>query len=132
MATKRNAPAERLRKIGTMEDAISTAIREAIGAGEEEVLTRAIAALLGANDYGHTAQENLTLLISAAIRNIAPDNVERPAPETIAGAVLDGLFLGLTIGQGESASFVGGKVAVRANEDQITLVTRGELPDEND
>ena len=110
-----------------MEDAIVAAIRRAVDDGEKEVLTRTIAAVLRASDYGHNAEENLCLLISAAIRNMTPDGAEELRPETIAGAILNGLFLG------RPAEFRGGKIAVSTQnngEDMIALVTRGDLPDE--
>ena len=110
-----------------MEDAIIAAIRKAVDDGEENVLTRAIAAVLRASDYNHTTEENLFLLISAAIRNSTPDGAEELRPETIAGAVLNGIFLGCP------AAFKGGKIAVSTQnngEDTIALVSRGNMPDE--
>ena len=77
-----------------MKESIIAAIRQAIDEGETEPLTRAVIAVLRASDYGHSVEETLSLLISAAIRNITPDRANVPFPEAIAGAVLNGMFLG--------------------------------------
>ena len=59
-----------------MEEPIFAAIRQAIDEGDTEVLSRAVTAVLRASDYGCSSEEVLALLISTAIRTLAP----KPGP----------------------------------------------------
>ena len=77
-----------------MEDKIITAIRKAITDEQNEVLTRAIEAVLRADDYGYKTEEFLMLVISAAIRTTITDNAETISPEAKIGAGLNGKFVG--------------------------------------
>ena len=85
-----------------MEDKIITAIRK-IADEHNEVLTRAIEAVLRADDYGYKAEEYLMLVISAVIRTTFTDNAETIRPEATAGAGSNGIFLGHPV------TFLGGK-----------------------
>ncbi len=77
-----------------VEDKLITAIRKAIADEQNEVLTRAIEAVLRADDYGHKTEEILMLVISANFRTTITDNTETISPEAKAGARLNGIFLG--------------------------------------
>ena len=112
-----------------MKESIIAAIRQAIDEGETEPLTRAVIAVLRASDYGHSVEETLSLLISAAIRNITPDRANVPFPEAIAGAVLNGMFLG------RPGEFIAGQIAVNTRKDgesTIAVACHGTMPEDQD
>ena len=90
-----------------MEKPIFTAIHQAIGDDGEEAITRIITAVLRASADNFSCEEILPLLVSAAIGHISADQNDAPAPETIAGALLDGMMTGMP------EEFVSGKIAVK-------------------
>ena len=90
------------------------------------MLTRAIEAVLRADDYGYKTEEFLMLVISAAIRTTITDNAETISPEAKIGAGLNGNLLG------NQKPLWGGKIAVQSQnngQDKIALISRGILPD---
>ena len=109
-----------------MEDKIITAIRKAIAEEQNEVLRRAIEAVLRADDYGHKREEILILFISETIRTTITDNAETISPEATVGAGVNGIFLG------QPATFLGCKIAVQSQnigQYMIALISRCTLPD---
>ena len=90
-----------------MEEPIFAAIHQAIGDDGEEAITRVIDAVLRASADDFSCEEILSLLVSAAIGHVWADPDDAPAPETIAGALLDGMITGMP------EEFVSGKIAVK-------------------
>ena len=108
-----------------MEEPIFAAIHQAIGDDGEEAITRVIDAVLRASADDFSCEEILSLLVSAAIGHVAADPDDAPAPETIAGALLDGMMTGMP------EEFVSGKIAVKTRiygRTAIAVASRRTMP----